>query len=275
MDFTEKFFGYFLDEEGQYNAYSDNLRNGSFEDWRHFLWIIATPIIGVVIYRYFRRHKDQARITIVCMAAVLLFLRLTFQILKVTYGDEEPFARVIPFHQCAVMGFILPLVVFFNIKPLKMPVYTISFMGAIATIAFGEYFTSAFMPFYSLEGIISHTLLLLIPLIDIASGEFSFDIKKSWSVFVGMLILLGWASLANEVFFKEYEPNYMYLQKSGFPSDFGGSYYFLLYVIIFFFVYAAIFVPPLLYKKRQAAHEQKQKDSLSVLLGNKSQSELS
>lgn len=248
MNFFEKFFGYYLYADGEYKPFDDQLGGGSFADWRHFIWIIATPILSVFLYRHFRKYPKNARRVIVYLATILLGLRLTFQILKVTYGNEVPFWRIIPFHQCGVMGIVLPIVVLLNIEKLKMPIYTISMMGAFATIAFGEYFTSKFVTFYSIEGIISHSLLTIIPLIEIASGKFSLDIKKSWSVFVGMLVLMGWASLGNFVFFRSYDTNYMYLRKSGFPDGFGGDYYFLMYVIIFFLVFLCMFLPPLMYR---------------------------
>lgn len=261
MDFTEKFFGYFKYPDGSYAPYDDERGGGSFGDWRHYIWIVAVPTISVFAYRYFRKHPEKARRTIVTLAIVLLCLRLFFQVIKVTYGDERPLLRVLPFHQCAVIGILLPLVVLFDIKKLKMPIYSIAMMGGFATIAFGEYFTSSFMSFYSIEGIISHTILIVIPLIEIASGQFSLDIRKSWSVFVGMLLLMGWATLANEVFFKDYRTNYMFLKKSGFPDGFGGSYYFLLYVIIFIFVYSCMFIPPLLYKK---SHKKLETENVSL-----------
>lgn len=248
MNFFEKFFGYYLHIDGEYKPFDDGLAGGSFADWRHFIWVVGTPILSVWIYRHYRKHPSNARKAIMYLASILLGLRLIFQILKVTYGDEIPFWRIVPFHQCAVMGIVLPLVVLFNLKNLKMPIYTISMMGGFATIAFGEYFTSKFITFYSIEGIISHTFLIIIPLIEIASGKFSLDIKKSWSVFVGMLVLMGWASLGNFVFFRNYNTNYMFLRKSGFPNGFGGDYYFLLYVVIFLLVFLCIFIPPIVYK---------------------------
>ena len=250
MSFLEKFFGYYINADGDFEPYSDGLAGGAFADWRHFLWLIFTPIFAYLIFRYFKKNPRKARSTIIALAILLLICRWTFQILKVAYGDEIPVWRFIPFHQCAVMGVLLPLVVLFDFKKLKMPIYTLSMMGGFATIVFGDYFTSKFLTFYFFEGIISHTLLIIIPLIEIASGKFSLDIKKSWSVFAGMLALIAWAGLGNEVFFKNYDTNYMYLRRSGLPNGFGGDYYFAIYVAIFAAVFLCMFLPPYFHKKR-------------------------
>ncbi len=253
MDFYEKFFGYFADGQGQFFPYSDNLGQGEYSDWRHWVWIIAAPMLGVFVYKYFRKNPQKARSTLVVLAVILFVFRVGHQSIKVLYGDETPMGRMIPFHMCAVIGVVVPIVVIFNIKSLKMPVYTLSLMGGIATVAFGEYFTSHFLTFYFFEGIISHTILILIPLIEVGARTFRFDIKKSWSVPLAMVILIGWATLANKVFFSGYNTNYMYLDESGLPDGLGGDLYFLIYVALFILVYLAIFLPPWLYSKRSVA----------------------
>lgn len=250
MDFYEKFFGYYADSQGQFFPYSDNLGQGAFIDWRHWVWIITTPILGIFVFKYFRKNPEKARTVIVVLAIVLFFARVVFQSIKVFYGDETPIGRIIPFHMCAVLGVVVPIVVLFNIKSLKMPVYTLSLMGGFATVAFGEYFTSHFLTFYLFEGILSHTILILIPLIEVGARTFSFDIKKSWPVPLAMLILIGWATMANKIFFSRYNTNYMYLDESGLPNGLGGNFYFLIYVGLFILVYLAIFLPPYVYSRR-------------------------
>lgn len=132
------------------------------------------------------------------------------------------------------MGVLLPIVALFNLEKLKTPVYVISMMGGFASIAFGEYFTSSFVTFYSIEGIISHSLLILIPIIEIASGNFSLVFRQSWTVLVGMILLIIRATFANEVLFRDRKTNYMFLKESGFPGGFGGRYYFGIYISYLF-----------------------------------------
>ncbi|MFN8015667.1 MAG: YwaF family protein [Acidimicrobiia bacterium] len=249
MSFFDKFFGYYKDSFGDYEWYSNKLGGGSFEDWRHYLWIISVPIISVLFFKYIKRNPDKSRKIIVWLASILLVGRITLLTFPVFLGGAQPVGRIFPFHQCAVMGVLLPLVIFFKLDKFKHPIYVISIMGALATIAFGEYFQSTFLNYYFFEGIISHTLLLLIPLAEIARGNFKLDIKKSWTVIVGMLMLLSWATLANKVFFAKYNSNYMFLERSGFPDGFGGHYFFFIYVIIFIIVFAIIYLSPYLYSK--------------------------
>jgi hypothetical protein len=60
---------------------------------------------------------------------------------------------------------------------------------------------------------------------------------------------MGWATLANEVFYVGLDPNYMYLRHNGLPGDLGGEYYFLIYTGIFFIFFGLIFGIPESYRK--------------------------
>lgn len=253
MTFDEKFFGFYKTEYGDFESYSDNLTGGAFADWRHWLWILTVPILATVLFKYIRRYPEKGRRLVVIFSGFLLFGRFSMLTFPVFFGGTDLSGRIIPFHMCAVLGVIVPFVVWFDIKPLQQPFYVLAIMGSVATIAFGEYFTSSFTNYYFYEGIISHTLLMLIPLVEIARGNFALDIKKSWTVPVAMLILMAWATLANTMFFNPGTVNYMYLKRSGFPDGFAQHSYFWIYVLLFILVFSAIYGIPTLYRHKKSA----------------------
>jgi hypothetical protein len=127
-------------------------------------------------------------------------------------------------------------------------------MGGIVTILNGDYFDNLFLNFAALEGMIAHTVLILVPIIDISVGRFRLEWKKVWTVFAGLGVLMLWGTLANEVFFKAYDPNYMYLRHNGLPGNFGGDFYFLIYGAIFALFLSLIFGIPSLYRHHRATH---------------------
>ncbi len=250
--FSDKFFKFYPDQTGELMPYSDGLGAGAYADWRHILWIVATPVLGYLLYQFFKSRKELGKTAVLTAAISLLILRIGFQLSNITFAGHEPAWRFIPFHLCAIMGFVMPVVAIFQIEKLKMPIYVIGMMGGIATVAFGDYFVSSFLAFEYVEGIIAHTLLIFIPIIEISIGRFKLEIKKSWPIFVVMPVLILWAFIGNQVFFKSQGTNYMFLNESGFPNGFGGSYYFAIYVLLFFLVYIAIFIPPEIYRKKTA-----------------------
>jgi uncharacterized membrane protein YwaF len=255
LGFFQKFFGYLTDENGNVSTYQSGGGDGAFSDWRHFVWIILVILLSVGLYRLFRKYPKAGKITVTVLLASLFSVRFVNQIIRAIIGAEVPAWKAFPFHLCTIMTFLLPIVYFFKLNKLKNIVYVLSMMGGIITIIVGDYFEDSFMTFSTLEGMSAHSILFIVPLIEIALGNFKLEYKNIWQIFVGMLVLLGWAALANEVFFRGYSNNYMYLKSNGLPGNIGGDYYFLIYVVIFIVMINIIFGIPTVYRYyRKKAH---------------------
>jgi uncharacterized membrane protein YwaF len=250
MSFIERFFGYFSDGPGDPPSQIwDGLGNGAFEDWRHYAWMVAVIIISVALFQVARHKPKLGKILLISIASALFIVRLVHQTYRGIAGVEVPWFSAFPWHMCTVLTFVLPIVIVFDIKVLKQAVYMLSIMGGIITVLVGDYFVDLFLPFSAIEGISAHTLLIALPIMEIGLGTFKFKINKYWEVIGATLILMAWATLANEVIFKGYDTNYMYLRHNGLPANIGGDYYILVYVGIFLFFSAAIYGSPLLYNK--------------------------
>lgn len=250
MNFFELFFGYFSDGPGDPpSQYWDGLGQGAFVDWRHYAWMVLVVVLSIVGYQIAKRKQKLGNILVFCLASALFITRLVHQTYRGITGVEVPWFGALPWHMCTVLTFVLPLVIVFDIKPLKQAVYVLSIMGGIITILVGDYFVDLFLPFSAVEGISAHTLLVVLPIMEIGLGHFRLELKKYWQVLVGMVVFMGWATLANEVVFKGYDPNYMYLRHNGLPGDIGGQNYFLIYIAIFLLFSASIYGLPFLYKR--------------------------
>jgi len=250
-DFFIRFITYYS-IDGNVTSYSDSLGEGSF-GWRHILWMGVIIAFAVIGFRYFKKHQIAERKVVLFLLFALLTVRLTNQTVRAILGVEVPWTQAFPFHMCTVMTFLMPLTYIFRWEKIKTPVYVLAMMGGIITVLMGEYFDSQFMNFFTLEGMSAHTILILVPIYEIAAGQFQLDIKSSWKVIVGILVLMGWATLANLVFFVGTDPNYMYLLHNALP--FGNDQnYFFIYIIIFIGFFTIIYGSPILYRK--LAHQQ-------------------
>jgi uncharacterized membrane protein YwaF len=251
-DFFHRFFSYYIPEGGgSASPYSDTLGGGAFSDWRHYFWMILVVLISVTLWHLFRRYKKAGRIFCYVILGMLFIIRLSNQTFRAAIGAEIPAVMAFPFHMCTVMTFLLPITFYLKLRPIKEAVYALSLMGGVVTVINGDYFESAFLPFQYIEGIWAHTVLVVIPIIFAAVGEWKIEIKNCWKPFAGLLVLCGWATLANDVFFKAYNTNYMYLKENGLPGNFGGKYYILVYAVIFVLLLIFIYLPPELYRKRR------------------------
>ncbi len=255
-EFIRKFFGYYQyeNEEGVLGLpepFKDGLGKGAFSDIRHIIMLVLVISLCVILYRLFKKYPKTGKKTAFILVGIMLITRVVNQTVRAIIGAEDPAWRALPFHLCTMMSFVLPLVVIFKWDKLKTAVYTLSMMGGIVTLLLGEYFENQFLTFSAFEGIYAHTILILVPIMQIATDDFRFEFKKSWTVFLGIGILLLWATLANYVFFKDYDTNYMYLRKNGLPGNLGGDFYFLIYCVLFLIMYFLIFSIPTFYRKKK------------------------
>lgn len=248
MNFFRKFFGYFKDANGNISPYQDGGGKGVFDDYRWWLWIAAIAILAVLLYFVFKKHKKAGKICIIVTVSLLIGVRFINQIVRACIGAESPFWRAIPFHLCTVMTFLLPLTILCKWDKIKTPVFIISMMGALITMLVNDYFDNAFLTFSALEGMAAHSILFLVPLYEIAIGEFRIDYKKWWHVVIGMLVLMAWAMLANLILIYGYhiDSNYMYLMHNALPFGGDSPIYLLYYVLIFcVFMVAILGLPEL------------------------------
>ena len=232
IDWFIKFFAYFNDN-GYVSTYSDGLGEGEY-GWRHLVWIGLVICFGIVGFIYFQKHPKTEKKVVLTLVISLFLVRFSHQTIRAIIGAEVPWTRAFPFHMCTVLTFLLPLTIIFQWNKIKTPVYVLSIMGGVITLLIGDYFSDKFMTFSTLEGMSAHTILILVPIFEVASKRFSLDIKNAWQVIVGILVLMIWATIANEVFFVNYDPNYMYLKENALP--FGDEKTFFIYYVIIFFV---------------------------------------
>ncbi len=260
MSFIQKFFGYF-DYGSGLEPYKDGLGGDAFTDWRFYLWVVAVIALAVGLYQVFKRHKKAGKITILVLVSLMLIVRTINQVVRACIGAENPWWRAIPFHMCTVLSFVLPLTIIFKWDKIKTPVFTLSLMGGIITLLVNDYFDNAFLTFSSIEGMLAHSILILVPIWSIAIGEFRIDYKKSWQTVVGVLVLMAWAMIANLILIYGLgiSANYMYLMKNALP--FGGDFYLLVYVAIFAVFMLAVFGIPELYRFIVRKKSQKNADT--------------
>lgn len=252
MSFIERFFGYFSDGPGDPPSQIwDGLGQGAFEDWRHFAWMILAIFFAVLGYQLAKRKPKIGKHIVFFLSASLFIVRFAHQTFRGIFGVEVPWFGAFPWHMCTVLTFVLPIVIIFDIKSLKQAVYVLSIMGGVITVLVGDYFVDLFLPFSAVEGISAHTLLIVLPIMEIGRGNFKLRIQDFWQVILGTLFLMGWATLANEVIFRGYDTNYMYLRHNGLPGNLGGDYYFLVYVVVFALFSAFIYGIPLIYRNGQ------------------------
>ncbi|MFA5007425.1 MAG: YwaF family protein [Candidatus Izemoplasmatales bacterium] len=242
-EFLIRFFTYAFDGGSGPTSYSDGLGEGAF-GWRHFLWIGFVVLAAVLGSFYFRKRPKAERTFVTIFAISLFAFRLVHQTVRASIGVEVPWTQAFPFHMCTVLTFLLPLTIVFDWKAIKTPVYVLSIMGGVITVILGDYFDNRFLTMFALEGMSAHTLLILIPIYEFAAGRHRLELRDAWRVIAGILVLMGWATLANLVFYPDSGANYMYLMENALPFGTDKNY-FLFYILIFLVFFAGIYAGPI------------------------------
>lgn len=256
MSFFEKFFGYFKSADGTLEPYSDGLGHG-FMDIRHLLWIIITIAIVIILIKLSKKHKKDVNKFCKGILIFMFVQRLINQIVRAVLMIENPFWRALtPAHLCTIMIYLLPIVVVFDIKKIKKPVYFFSVLGGIITILDGDYFGSLFMPFGTLEGIFAHTVITTTAITLMHNEKEHFNLKDVKLIYFMMAIMTLWATSINMILLHMgHGPNYMYLVRNMLPI--GGKYFVYIYLVIFTIIVFATYILNNLKKKRKVKRELK------------------
>ncbi len=233
LDFLKKFFCFFDYGGNSLEQYSDHLGKGAL-DIRHFIWIIVTILLFVVIRKLNnKKTNDKIYKVLKVLLAIMFFTRLTRQIYAACVMAENPYWRAIfPIHLCSIMIYLLPIVVLFNIKSIKHPVYFMSVLGGTITILVGDYFDSLFMTFGTLEGIYAHTLILLASLFLLKYEKERFTIDDFVKSCMGICIVGLWSTIFNVILGQYYSgSNYLYLVSNMLP--FFDNCFIFAYLVIY------------------------------------------
>ena len=235
INFFQKFFGYFENEYGVYEMYTDDLGNG-FKDVRHLIWILLVIVISIIIVILARKHKKNITRTIKMVLVIMIVQRIIKQILLTSIKAENPVWRsILPIHLCSIMIYLLPVVVLLNLKKIKRPTYYLSILGGTITMILGDYFNSSFINYCTLEAIFAHSVLIIVPITMISIENERFTKEDVFITTIMILIIGLWATMMNCILgILGYQTDYLYMVNNVFPRKFAGKYFVLIYELIFF-----------------------------------------
>jgi len=241
-----EFFKNFFD-----NGYHDNLGEGTFGH-RHLVWVLATLVCIFALYFLFKKHKRAGLIFICTVSAAIFLFRTAITVHRLIIKLYDPPLSALPWHMCSLLAFLLPVVIIFDLKKFKTAIYSASVAGGVITLALGDYFDHALITIYLWESMITHSMMIIMPLIEIAIGRFKIELKNLWQAVAGVLFFMAWATLANEVIFRGHGFNYMYLKNNALPLEIPGIHYFVLYVVMYIIYLSIFFGAPLLHRRIKA-----------------------
>ncbi|MCF7923559.1 MAG: YwaF family protein [Candidatus Izimaplasma sp.] len=196
----------------------------------HLVYLLVNILFFILLFKFLKNKpiKFQNKIISISLVIILL-LKFTGEALFIyeyyfidnvyssyphAFFDVNTFFS---FQLCGIMNILLPLVIWFNIKPLKDFVFATSILGGLAVIFYPVtvlYGSPYQITFPIIRSSIIHFFLIFIPLFLIYRGDFKFK-KENWTkVAIGLLLTAGWAMIGN--LFIDTTANNMYLMSNPF-----------------------------------------------------------
>ncbi|MCL2253171.1 MAG: TIGR02206 family membrane protein [Lachnospiraceae bacterium] len=215
----------------------------------HFIYMIfgVIAIVGLVfIVKRSNQYRGERIIKGIAIGLFIFYFLRAYMFYR--YYANFNFLDLLPLHLCIISGFILPLTVFMKNKLMWNLSYAVLMPGAVIAIITPEdtlnyYHSFGWMP---LVFFVWHFIVVAIPILKVASGEFRPDIREYPKV---LMILCGYAIFIF-ILNKQLNTNYLYLNGAArgtllevFEKWLGNPGYIIPMALLVFFVSFMMYVP--------------------------------
>ena len=197
---------------------NSDLKIGLFDGW-HFLYLFITFGGTLALALIGRKHPDKQNKLKKLMAYLTVGLYVAdFFIMPLSDSYDGISAYKLPFNICTIMAVMVPFVQF-NPKfaKLRQPIVTLSIASSLMWMCYPGTALGGQPPFCYLifQTFMYHAFLFCWGVLNLAYEDVEYDIRKIWKDFVGLLLILVWASFGNAVYDRGY--NWFFIEESIFP----------------------------------------------------------
>ena len=198
---------------------NSSLQIGLYDVW-HFLYLFivfgGTALLSFLFCNKDKSTKEKA-VHIMAYLTVGLYLA-DFFIMPLSDSYDGISAYKLPFNICTIMAVLVPFVQFnprFN--RIKTPVVVLSIASTMMWMCYPGTALGGQPPFCYVifQTFMYHGFLFSWAVLNLAYGFTQLQIKKIWKEFVGILMILVWASFGNAVYDRGY--NWFFIETSIFP----------------------------------------------------------
>ena len=197
---------------------NSGLKIGLFDVW-HFLYLfiifggtLALALIG-------RKHPEKKLLLQRTMAYLTVGLYVAdFFIMPLSDSYNCISVYKLPFNICTIMAVLVPFVQFNpKFSKIRQPVTILSIASSLMWMCYPGTALGGQPPFSYIifQTFMYHGFLLCWGVLQLAYGDVVCSISKIWKEFVGILMILVWASFGNAVYGRGY--NWFFIQESIFP----------------------------------------------------------
>jgi hypothetical protein len=208
----------------------------------HILWIIVPILFLIGLAFLARKNKTWGKWILLVLAISLLVMRFVKYIILKPFFWDEGWISVIPFELCTIMTYIFPFTIFFKTDKLNRYIYPLAVLGGTVTIAYSEWiFNGRGMDVDKLESLLAHWIIIYIPFVRIAMGQFKLKFKEIYKPVIALIILVAYAWLANTYFTPG--SNHMFLRSNPLPFQIPGIHHIFTLGLVFIALIILLYFP--------------------------------
>ena len=197
---------------------NSDLSIGLFDGW-HFLYLFIVFGGTLALSLAGRKYPGQQKRLQNLMAYLTVGLYvIDFFIMPLSdsYDGISPYK--LPFNICTIMAVLAPFVQFNpRFAKIRQPVVTLSITASLMWMCYPGTALGGQPPFCYVvfQTFMYHGFLFCWGVLNLAYGDVVCDIRRIWKEFVGILMILVWASFGNAVYDRGY--NWFFIETSIFP----------------------------------------------------------
>ena len=191
----------------------------SLYSWWHIFYLIIIFGTALLIGLLLRKKSDRAKdITLSVFAYLTIGLYVAdFFLMPLSDSYSGISVYKLPFNICTLMAVFVPFAQFNKkFKPVKSAIVTLSVASSLMWMVYPGSALGGQPPFSYIifQTFMYHGFLFIWGFLNYVFYPSNFNIKHIWKEFVGIIIILNWASFGNELYPNQ---NWFFIQKSIFP----------------------------------------------------------
>ena len=198
---------------------NSHLAIGLFDIW-HFLYlfvILGGSVLLAVLFHNKSKAKREKLARLFAYLTIGLYV-IDFFIMPLSDSYNGISVYKLPFNVCTLMAVLVPFAQFNpRFSKIKTVVVTLSVASSLMWMCYPGTALGGQPPFSYVifQTFMYHGFLYTWGFLNLALDLVRLDIRKIWKEFVGILMILVWASFGNAVYDKGY--NWFFIEKSIFP----------------------------------------------------------
>ena len=197
---------------------NSDLTIGLFDGW-HFLYLFITFGGTLALALLGRKFPKRQKFLQNLMAYLTVGLYIAdFFIMPLSDSYDGISAYKLPFNICTIMAVLVPFVQFSpRFAKIRQPVVVLSIASSLMWMCYPGTALGGQPPFCYVifQTFMYHAFLFCWGVLNLSFGNVVCNIRKIWKEFVGILMILVWASFGNAVYDRGY--NWFFIEESIFP----------------------------------------------------------